>query len=61
MMRFMGYVREDGQVGSRNYVTVIPAVVCITEVVDEIVRLTEGSRGICHSQGCCQLSPTSLW
>ncbi len=57
MMRFMGYVREDGQVGSRNYVTVIPAVVCITEVVDEIVRLTEGSRGICHSQGCCQLSP----
>ncbi len=56
-MRFTAYIREDGSVGSRNYVTVIPSVVCVTEVVDEIVRLTDGSRGICHSQGCCQLGP----
>lgn len=56
-MRFTGYIREDGSVGSRNHVTVIPSVVCVTEVVDEIVRLTDGSRGICHSQGCCQLGP----
>jgi len=56
-MKFMGYVREDGSVGSRNYVTVIPSVVCVTDVVDSIVHLTDSSRAVCHSQGCCQLAP----
>jgi altronate dehydratase large subunit len=56
-MKFKGFVREDGQVGSRNYVAVIPSVVCINEVVEHIVDMTEGSRGILHHQGCCQLPP----
>lgn len=56
-MHFYGYVREDGQVGSRNYVTVIPSVVCVNEVVESIVNMTQLSRGILHHQGCCQLPP----
>lgn len=56
-MDFWGYLRKDGSVGSRNYVAVIPAVVCVNEVVDAIVRQTQMTRGILHHQGCCQLPP----
>jgi len=56
-MKFRGFVRENGEVGSRNYVTVIPSVVCVNEVVENIVCMTQNSRGIFHHQGCCQLPP----
>lgn len=56
-MKFRGFVRENGEVGSRNYVTVIPSVVCVNEVVENIVCMTQSSRGIFHHQGCCQLPP----
>ncbi|NLY92202.1 MAG: UxaA family hydrolase [Firmicutes bacterium] len=56
-MEFMGYVRADGQVGARNYVAVIPSVVCATEVVEAIVSQTELTKGYFHHQGCCQLPP----
>ena len=54
-MDFYGYVRKDGRVGSRNYVAVIPSVVCVNEVVENIVSITRNCRGILHHQGCCQL------
>jgi len=56
-MNFFGYVREDGSVGSRNYVAVIPSVFCVNEVAANIVRQTDQTRAIMHHQGCCQLSP----
>ena len=56
-MRFRGYVRSDGTVGSRNYVAVIPSVVCVNEVVEAITSRTIITRGIYHHQGCCQLPP----
>ncbi len=56
-MSFWGYWRTDGTVGSRDYVTVIPTVVCVNEVVDAILRQTQMTRGILHHQGCCQLPP----
>ncbi len=56
-MDFMGYVRPDGKVGSRNYVAVIPSVVCANEVVDAIVSQTLNTKGLFHHQGCCQLPP----
>ncbi|GAA0733049.1 UxaA family hydrolase [Clostridium oceanicum] len=56
-MNFMGYKRKDGQVGSRNYVAVIPSVVCANEVVEAIVRQTTMTKGIFHHKGCCQLPP----
>ena len=30
-MDFYGYIRENGKVGARNYVAVIPTVVCAAE------------------------------
>lgn len=56
-MEFMGYVRENGKVGSRNYVAVIPSVVCANDVAMAIVAQTDNTRGIYHHQGCCQLPP----
>lgn len=54
---FSGYIRNDGQVGIRNYVAVVPTVVCVTEVVQAIVAQTNNTRGYFHHQGCCQLPP----
>jgi altronate dehydratase large subunit len=56
-MKFKGYVRNDGSVGTRNYVAVIPAVVCVNEVVENIVHATNLTEGILHHQGCCQTPP----
>lgn len=56
-MQFMGYVREDGKVGARNLVGVIPSVVCANDVAQAIVEQTQGAVGFYHHQGCCQLPP----
>ena len=53
----MGYKRKDGSAGSRNYVGVIPSVVCSNEVVEAIIAQTTSTRGYFHHQGCCQLPP----
>jgi altronate dehydratase large subunit len=53
----MGYVRPDGSVGTRNYVAILPAVVCVNEVVEAIVANTTMTQGIIHHQGCCQTPP----
>ncbi len=57
-MEFMGYKRPDGSVGVRNYVGIIPAVVCANEVVSAIVDKVGGpTKALLHNQGCCQLKP----
>ncbi len=57
-MEFMGYKRPDGSVGVRNYVGIIPAVVCANEVVSAIVDQVGGpTKALLHNQGCCQLKP----
>lgn len=56
-MNFMGYVRENGKVGSRNYVAIIPSVVCANDVAMAINQHTDNTRGVYHHQGCCQLPP----
>ena len=58
---FEGYLRPDGHVGSRNYVAVIPSVVCANEVARAIAAQTSGTRGLFHQQGCSQLSPDLEW
>lgn len=55
--QFKGYVRPNGKIGSRNYVAVIPSVVCANEVCEAIVSQTVNTRGYFHHQGCCQLPP----
>ncbi|MEL7569850.1 MAG: UxaA family hydrolase [Eubacteriaceae bacterium] len=56
-MKFKGYVRPNGKVGSRNLVAVIPSVVCANDVAQAIVRQVQGTIGYFHHQGCCQLPP----
>lgn len=56
-MNFYGYKREDGTVGSRNHVAIIPSVMCANDVAEAIVRNVNNTRGYFHHQGCCQLEP----
>ena len=53
-MKFLGYRRPDGQVGTRNYVGVISTVVCANEVAEDIARQVDGAVSFTHHQGCCQ-------
>lgn len=53
-MEFMGYRRKDGTVGTRNYVGVLSAVVCVNEVVEAIASKVQGAVRFTHHQGCCQ-------
>ena len=54
---FFGYMRPDGKVGSRNYVAVVPSVVCANEVAEAISNQVMNCRPLLHHQGCCQLPP----
>lgn len=56
-MEFLGYVRENGKVGARNHVAVIPSVNCSNEVAKRICMEVENTRPFNHHQGCCQLPP----
>src|SRR5699024_4365205 len=54
-MEFMGYVRENDKVGSRNHVAILPSVLCANDVAMAITAQTDNTRGIFHHQGCYQL------
>lgn len=56
-MQFNGFLRQNGSVGSRNLVGIIPSVVCANDVADAIARNIRGCVGFFHHQGCCQLPP----
>ena len=52
-MNFMGYHREDGQIGVRNHVIVMSTVSCINPVTEQIAKAT-GAIPITHGCGCGQ-------
>lgn len=54
-MKFKGYVRPDGKVGIRNYIAIIPASVCASEVALRIASRVEGAVGFPNQHGCCQI------
>jgi len=51
-MKFMGYVRPDGRVGTRNHVGVIATVGCVNEIVLSICHQIKGTVPVTHTQGC---------
>ena len=53
-MKFKGYKRSNGLVGTRNYVGILSTVVCANEVTDAISRQVQGTASFMHQQGCCQ-------
>ena len=56
-IEILGYIRENGSVGARNHVAVIPSVVCANDVAIAICRQVDGTRPLLHHQGCCQMPP----
>ncbi|MBA7481877.1 (2R)-sulfolactate sulfo-lyase subunit beta [subsurface metagenome] len=56
-MSFQGYRRQDGSVGTRNYVGIISTVSCANDVVWWISQEVKGSVPFVHGQGCCQTQP----
>lgn len=51
---FAGYLRENGDVGVRNEVWIIPTVGCVNRIAEEIARRT-GAFAFPHPYGCSQL------
>jgi len=56
-MDFLGYVRSNGKVATRNHVAIIPSVVCANDVAIAISEKVENTRPLLHHQGCCQMPP----
>lgn len=54
-MKFRGYVRPDGKVGIRNYIAIIPASVCASEVAFRIANHVKGAVSFPNQHGCCQI------
>jgi altronate dehydratase large subunit len=52
---FQGYERENGTIGARNHVAILPSVVCANEVATRIEGRVENARGFLHHQGCIQM------
>lgn len=54
-MEFQGYRRSNGKVGVRNYVLVIPSVVCSQGAAEAITRNLKGSVYLPNVFGCAQV------
>lgn len=51
---FMGYLRENGEVGIRNDIWIVNTVVCVNKVAEKLASLT-GALFFPHPNGCSQL------
>ncbi len=51
---FMGYVRENGDVGIRNEIWIVNTVGCVNKVAERLSKLT-GAKHFPHPFGCSQL------
>ena len=51
---FMGYVRDNGDVGIRNEIWIVNTVGCVNKVSEQLAKLT-GARFFPHPFGCSQL------
>src|SRR6187402_887314 len=55
---FLGFVRPDGRVGVRNYVLVVPTVICSSVVCERITEVRpDAIVALPHLAGCGQLGP----
>src|SRR3712207_1646275 len=52
---FLGYRRADGAAGIRNYLLVVPSVVCANTVAQRVANLIPGAVSIPHPHGCAQV------
>ena len=52
MRKFRGYLREDGSIGIRNHILVLPTVICANSVVETIGREYPHIITVPHVYGC---------
>jgi altronate dehydratase large subunit len=57
---FWGYRREDGTVGVRNHLVVVPSVICANTVAQRIATLIPGAVALPHPHGCAQVGDDVL-
>ena len=58
-LTFLGYLREDGQVGIRNDIWIVNTVGCVNKVAEKLASLT-GAKSFSHPFGCSQLGDDQL-
>jgi altronate dehydratase large subunit len=51
---FLGYKRDDGTVGVRNHVLILPTTVCAGHVAKRIAEEVQGTIALPHEHGCAQ-------
>ncbi|PUU88167.1 UxaA family hydrolase [Halanaerobium congolense] len=56
-MKIKGYKRENGKVGIRNHLLVLPTSVCAAHTAVKIADQISEAVAIPHEHGCCQLGP----
>lgn len=56
-MSFLGYPRQNGSVGTRNYIGIISTVACANDVTWWISQHVKGCAPFLHDQGCGQTKP----
>jgi altronate dehydratase large subunit len=54
---FMGFERPKGKVGIRNKIAIIPSVICVNRVAQQIASKIENGIAITHPLGCGQFGP----
>ncbi|MBS7525941.1 UxaA family hydrolase [Fusibacter paucivorans] len=54
-MEFMGYVREDGKVGVRNHVLILPTCACASETCRIVTSQVKGCVNIINQVGCAEV------
>lgn len=54
-MKIMGYRRENGDFGVRNFLLILPTSVCATDTASKIAAQVEGAVYVPNQHGCCQI------
>lgn len=54
-MNFMGYKRNNGQIGIRNHLLIMPLVQCVNFIAEAIANKVEGAVTFSTGYGCCQI------
>ncbi len=52
--KFLGYRRDNGTVGVRNHVLILPTTVCASHVARRIAEEVREAVPLCHEHGCAQ-------
>lgn len=55
MVEFLGFERDDGSVGVRNKVLILPTVICVNDLATKLESVVNNTIATPHTCGCTQL------